>query len=240
MRNEWFPRGVAEYVTLPELKTLRLKNVAMERDFGYGLTNLVKETSTTSEAMASWQKDIPSNIKKLSDDELRSASAFQKKAEVEKLTPERSTELLDLFVRPRLDFYRQPIVEEKEKEPEAPPPEPRRQSRLGASSGAAADLLAARMPQPEKPRAEPKGPQAIYGSVSIQDVLVALRAAMADNDEAARVVLQEQDITFVDLPEAEGGEAGKLKHVGDFSVEIRARGSDTPVRRVVRVSPQEL
>ena len=238
MRNEWFPQHIAEYVTLPELKTLRLKNVAMERDFEFGLTNLVKEASTTTDAMAPWQKDIPGDIKRLNPEELRNASAFQKRAEVEKLTPERSTELLEIFVGPRLEFYRQPIVEEKEKEPEVPSREPKRSARFG--SGAAADLLAARMPEPEKLKETKDRSQAIYGSVSTQDVLMALRAAMADNDEAARVVLHEQDISFADLPEAEDGEAGKLKHTGDFSVDIKVKGSDISIRRVVRVIPQDL
>ena len=237
MRNDWFPRGIAAYVTLPELKTLRLKNTAMERDFEFGITRLAKFASATSDAMKPWQKDVPSDIKSMTDDELRNASAFQKKLEVEKLSSERSVELLEIFVGPRLEFYRQPIAEEKE--PEAPPPEPRKGPRLGR--GAAADLLAARTPQPARLKVGAKdAPQAIYGSVSTLDVLLAIRAAMAENDEAARVVLHEEEISFVDLPEAEEGEAGKLKHTGDFAVEIRVRGTDVSVKRIVRVIPQDL
>ena len=237
MRNEWFPRGIAAYVTLPEMKTLRLKNTAMDRDFQFG----VKWGATTSEAMAPWQKDLPSDVKALSNEELRNASAFQKKVEVERLSPERSVELLEIFVGPRLDFYRQPIIEEKEKEIEAEaPPESKKAPRMGR--GAAADLLAARTPEPGKAKDQRKDttPQAIYGSVSTHDVLLAVRATMERNDEATRVVLHEEDIHFVDLPEAEGSEAGKVKHVGDFVVEIKVKGLDVGIRRTVKVVPQGL
>ncbi|KAK3705449.1 hypothetical protein LTR37_013266 [Vermiconidia calcicola] len=234
MRNIWFPKGIADYVTVPELRILRVKNTAMERDFEFGTNEIAKQNATTLDAMAPWQKDIPNNIKGMSRNEIKSASAFQKKTEVERLSPERSMELVEIFVKPRLDFYRQPI---EEKQPETPAPEPKKAPRYG--SGAAADLLAARMREPEELKKHKA--QAIYGSVSPLDVATAIRAAMGDNDEAARVVLSEQDIQFVDLPESEGGEAGKnVKHVGYFTVEIRVRGSDVAVRRTVRVVPQEL
>ncbi|KAK5169392.1 uncharacterized protein LTR77_005367 [Saxophila tyrrhenica] len=240
MRNRFFPSGTADYVTLPELRKLRLSNTAVARDFNYGLA------STTSEAMAPWQKDIPGDIKKMSNDEVVNASAFQKKVEVERLSPERGVELLEAFVRPRLEFYRQPIIEEKkEEEMVEEVPEPERKPQRSYGGGAGAELLAARMggvvqPRMEKGKGEVVGPQAIYGSVSPLDVLQAVRAAMAENDEAKRVVLSEQDVQFVDLPETEGETAKVVKHVGDFAVEINLKGADTTVRRVVRVIPQEL
>ena len=227
MRNDWFPRRVAEYVTVPELKTLRLKNIAVHRDFDYGVEDLLHEAPKTPAV-----PDVPSDAKTMSDTELKSASAFQKaKApEIQRLTPDRSTELVEIFVPPRLEFYRQPIIEEKE--PEKPEPDTKK-LRFG---GAAGDLLAARTALTAK---EKMKPQAIYGSVTTQDILVAVRATMGSNDEAARVVLQEHDIHFVDLPDIEGAEAGRVKHLGDFTYDIRVKGSETTVRRVVRVLPQE-
>ena len=226
MRNDWFPRGIADYVTLPALKELRVKNVAMERDFEFGATNLANVASTTS--------DVSKNVKSTSNEELQRKGASPRRPEVDRLTPERSTQLLEIFVGPRVDFYRQPIVEEKAGE--TPPPETKKPSRLGG--GAAADLLAARKPQQLKEELK-SAPLSIYGSVSTLDVLSAVRAAMANNDEAARVVLNEQDISFANLPESEGSEAGKIKHVGDFEVEIKLKGSDIAVKRIVRVVPQE-
>lgn len=187
--------------------------------------------------MAPWQKDIPTDVKGMSTSELQSASAFQKAPVVEKLSPERSMELVEIFVPKRLDFYRQPIIEEKTPEP-APAPEQYKKPKF-TMGGAAGDLMAARQrtPAPEKPRRKEEK-QAIYGSVSVQDVLVAMRAAMATNDEAARVVLQEGDVNFVDLPESE--EMGKVKHVGEFSVDVRVKGAEEGVRRTVRVVAQEM
>jgi hypothetical protein len=158
--------------------------------------------------------------------------------EVEKLSPERSGELLEIFVGPRIEFYRQPIIEEKV--PEEPEAEDQTPDPLLGGSGAAAELMAARRPSAKSTKPDMKtGPTSIYGSVSALDILQAVRAAMARNDEAARVVLQEEDITFVDLPETEHSEAGKVKHIGDFTVEIKVRGSDAVIKRTVRIVPQE-
>ena len=181
MRNTWFPGGIAEYVTAPELKTIRLNNVVVERDMHFAMA--ASGAREDPSAAATWQRDIPGDIKNMSNAELRrasaaererkdnipsmsseeltSASAFQKPTEVEKLTPARSTELVDIFVPPRLDFYRQPIPEEKEPEKAV---EANRRPQFG---GVAGDLLAARTPQVQKSKEKL---QSIYGSVSIQDV----------------------------------------------------------------------
>jgi hypothetical protein len=232
MRNEWFPSGIAEYVTFPELKTLRMNKVPMERDYGFGLQKRVMLKNTTA-----YQEDILSGTKSMTSAELKSASAFQQ-VEIEKLSPERSGELLEIFVGPRIEFYRQPILEEKV--PDESEVEDKKSEPLLEGSGAAAELMAARRPTSKSTKPDVKtGPTPIYGSVSALDILQAVRATMARNDEAARVVLQEEDITFVDLPETEHSEAGKVKHIGDFTVEIKVRGSDAVIKRTVRIVPQE-
>jgi hypothetical protein len=233
MRNQWYPKNIAEYVTVPQLRTLRTSNITMERDFSYGVKK---------EPIRRTAQELAARGPSMSKADIEGASAFQKPAVVEKLSPERSAELIEAFVLPRLEFYRQPIIEEKteeKEEPATPPPQPKKAPNLG--TGAAADLLAARMQQPEVPKVEKKKvPQAIYGSVSPLDVLQAVRAAMAENDEAKRVVLSEQDLHFVNLPDSEGDAAKVVKHVGDFEIEIKIKGADTVVRRTVRVLPQEL
>ena len=35
MRNDWFPRGIAEYLTQAETKDLQLKKVPTERDYAF-------------------------------------------------------------------------------------------------------------------------------------------------------------------------------------------------------------
>lgn len=218
MRNEWFPRRVAEYVTQPELRTLKLSNTAMERDVEYGVTDIAAQVK----ANANQQDDEFADI--------RSGFTVRKALEVEKVTPERSIQLLDIFVPKTLDFYRQPIPEEP-KEPESETV----QETYG--KGAAAELFAARQRRDEKIKA--KEPAGIYGSVSTHDILAAVRAAMENNDESARVLITEADLKFVDAG-SEVEEAGRVKHVGSFSVEIMIKGAEAGLRRTVRVHAQEV
>jgi hypothetical protein len=73
---------------------------------------------------------------------------------------------------------------------------------------------------------------AIYGSVSTADVVLTLRAGLAHNDEAARVILNEGDVTF--LTGHEEGDASRVKKLGTFQVEINVPGAE-PVVRNIRV-----
>jgi len=231
MRNEFFPRRIAEYITLPERKTMHLNNVTVERNFEFGTMRALKAATGGDTDLAAESASSP---------EMVEASMFQKRAiDADKLTAERSVELVEIFVPPRLSFYRQPIIEETPKEPDVqPPPEasPRRQFR---GMGAAADLMEARTPQPGQVVKPAVGPQGIYGSVSTHDVLMAVRETMRGNDEAAMVVLQEGNVSFVGLPESEGAESDRVKHVGDFTIEIKVTGAQKVVRRTARVVAQE-
>ncbi|KAF2766398.1 hypothetical protein EJ03DRAFT_353991 [Teratosphaeria nubilosa] len=228
MRNEWFPRRIADYVTLPEQKTLRHNNVPVQRDFAFGAAP-PPPAPATADADAGTGGGM-------SRSEVEVASMFQNKAPPERIDPERSIELLNIFVSPKgLEFYRQPIMDEREPEPE--PEEPKRNPDLG--SGAGAELLAARASAPKTPP-QPARPQAIYGSVSTKDVWTAVKAAMATNDEASRVAVHLEDVQFVDVRKVgEGAEAGRVKHVGDYVVEFGVKGAERRVRRPVRVIAQE-
>jgi len=137
--------------------------------------------------------------------------------------PERATELLSILLPSRIDFHRKPI----EVEPTSVPD----QVKEGAASSAAADLVAASR-APAKPE-----PVSIYGSVSTADVVATVKAALARNDEAARVALSEEDIKFVG--DTFGDDETRIKHLGDFEVEMRIRGAENVVKKVVRVLPQD-
>lgn len=220
MRNEWFPQHIAEYVPQLEVRKLRLSNTAMERDVEFGVTDIAAQVSKANKDQQEQNEYA----------DLRSGFTVRKAAEVEKVAPERSIQLLDIFVPKTLDFYRQPIPEEVK----APEPEPQEDA---FGKGAAAELFAARQKRDEKVKAkEPKG---IYGSVSTQDILAAVRAAMENNDESARVLISESDLKFVDSG-SEVEELGRVKHVGSFSVEIMIKGAEAGLRRTVRVHAQEV
>lgn len=214
MRSEWFPRHIASYIPYTELRALRRQEVPMERDPDFDPVLFAKAKSGSDADTG------------LSQAEQQEASMFQS-SPITSLTPERSKELLEIFVPSRLDFYRPAIIEEV-KEPERP----ERESNFG--EGAGAELLAARS-QAAKPKAT--GQQAIYGSVSSHDVLVAVRAVMGNStDEARRVVLHDGDVVFVGL---EQGDHERVKHVGEFMVEIKVGGVETGVKRIVRVHAQD-
>ncbi|KAF7191986.1 hypothetical protein HII31_06631 [Pseudocercospora fuligena] len=221
LRNHWFPKRIAAYVTLTEQRQLRRDNIPIERDYNFG-----KKDDLAAAALAkSAQTSEPTPV-------------YEKKApEVEKLTAQRSMELLDIFVSHRLDFYREPIMEEEKlEEPEAAAAAGKKEDKTQRSaSSAAADLLAARSSTPRE-KSKPKMTGAIYGSVSPHDILVAVRAATATNDEAARVLITEQDIQFLD-PQAQS--ENKIKSIGDFTVELKIKGAEQGIRRTVRVIPQE-
>lgn len=154
------------------------------------------------------------------------------------LQPERSVELLNILVPARLDFYRQLI--EATPAP-APAPEPTRQhqkARQSSASSAAADLLAARSQAAKAPAAPVAAQTAIYGSVSITDIVNAVKAIIAENDEASKIIFAEEDVRFVNLS-VEGAEADKLKNIGEFEVEIKIKGADAAVKKNIRVLPQE-
>jgi ribosomal protein L9 len=129
-------------------------------------------------------------------------------------------ELLDTFISPTIDFSRQRIEQEETK------------PRYGAS-GAADVLTAAAM------NSKPKLSQnAIYGSVSTADIAATLKAALAHNDEAARVILNEADIRFV--TNTEEGDAQRVKELGVFKVEIQVPGAAAPLVRNVRVKAKDM
>lgn len=136
--------------------------------------------------------------------------------------PERSMELLDTFVSPTIDFSRQRIE-----------PEPETKQRYGAS-GAADILTAAAMGSKSKTSSS----NAIYGSVTTADVAATIKAALAHNDEAARVILNDADIRFV--TESEDADAQRVKELGVFKVEIQVPGAPEPLVRNVRVKAKDM
>jgi hypothetical protein len=125
-------------------------------------------------------------------------------------------ELLNTFVPPTIDFFRQRIEHERDAKP-----------RSGASG--AADILTAAV-MANKPKAHA---DAIYGSVSTSDVVTTIRGALAHNDEAARVILNEADVAFITGHEE--GDASRVKQLGVFKLEIRLPEAEEPLVRNIRI-----
>ncbi|KAF2191238.1 hypothetical protein K469DRAFT_622729 [Zopfia rhizophila CBS 207.26] len=149
------------------------------------------------------------------EEEIVQSTHYVRPVEIDFLSPARSMELLTTFIPPTIDFARQPIEQNKvEGRPQ-----------LGASD--AADILTAAATSTKS------SSTGIYGSVSTADVAATIKAALAHNDEAARVLLSEHDIRFT-----EGhadGDSSRIKQLGTFNVEIKVPGAEEPITRTVRV-----
>jgi len=143
--------------------------------------------------------------------------------------PQRATELISDLLPTVIDFYRVPIPNPSTEKP---------QETYTGNSGraintAASDLAAASEPIPEV------APVAIYGSVSTQDVVSAIKAVLASDNDGVRVVLGPEDVSFVQSTESEGSnDIDRVKVLGEFEIAITAKGG-SPVSRTVRVHAQE-
>lgn len=70
MRNQFFPRKMAEYMTQAQIKEAGLENVALERDFTFGLKNVESANAAEPEV-------APAPVKPVAVDlDLLSVSAF--------------------------------------------------------------------------------------------------------------------------------------------------------------------
>ena len=142
--------------------------------------------------------------------------------------------MIEIFVPPRLDFYRTPI-ETQPTAPTTPPPQkPSSRTKKEASAelfeADASGLNPAIHTKPVK--SEPERIP-IFGSVSTVEIANHIKALLAENDEAALVVLTAEDIQFVGLNESD--ENDRVKFIGDYEVEIFVKGSEEAVKRTVRV-----
>lgn len=261
MRNLWFPQRIAEYVPLPTLKQLSAAHTPITRDFDF-TTTPAPSSSSSNDAPASVQQQVAAQLR-------ASTLAAQRHVESNRVSPSRATDLVDVLVPHRLDFMRSAIeatppstaatvaaataaVESAVDATPAPMQQKRRRGQDGSS--AASILLAARAsPSPPLPTTTttasahtvdttaPGTP--IYGSVSTADVAAAIKEILAQNEEASKVLLGDEDVKFV-TTRADGSpvvglveEGGRVKVLGEFEAEIRIKGAETVVRRVVRVLP---
>lgn len=83
--------------------------------------------------------------------------------------------------------------------------------------------------------------RAIFGSVSTADVATAMRAVMARNDEAARVLFGEEDIRFLNVKAGDQvlQETDRVKNVGEYQVRVGVKGTEETLTRNVRVIAQD-
>jgi len=134
--------------------------------------------------------------------------------------PQRATTLLKSFLPAKFEFYRAPIA--------APPPQVKKSPSLPASARISEAARAAT-------KVETSSKTAIHGSVTTADIAENLKELLTASAEASRIVLWAEEIAFVD----QGEEKDRVKHLGEFNVEIKLKGADEGLRRTVTVKALE-
>jgi hypothetical protein len=74
----------------------------------------------------------------------------------------------------------------------------------------------------------------IYGSVSTTDIALHLNSSLATHEKGSLIRVSPEDIVFVDELEDDS----RVKHLGDFKIEIKLPGAPKPVRRMISVSAE--
>ncbi len=136
------------------------------------------------------------------------------------MQPEQATSILEGLLPQNIDFYRTPIT--------VAVPTKRVSPSIPVTSNISA--AAAQGMEPEK-----AGKTSIYGSVSTSDIAANLKALLAEDEQGARVLLAPEDVSYVE----ETNDKDRVKHLGVFEIDIRAKGASEAVRRTIRVNAQD-
>ncbi|KAI0841151.1 hypothetical protein F5Y06DRAFT_260807 [Hypoxylon sp. FL0890] len=218
MRNYWFPKALAEYMTRQRFKELGLTEAAIgvrDRNFG---TKLVLEDDDDKKLLA---EEGPPGTTKSKKDTLT-------------LPAEETISLLQTVLPSTLTFMRKPI-------PAAPAPAPAPAPAAPRSPSLAANAaISTATPSPDTAAAASSSTEAasvaIFGSVSTNDILAVIREKLleADPSRGGRIALEAEGIEIQGL---EGED--RIKHLGTFEVLISASKDLEPVRREVKVVAEE-
>lgn len=221
MRNEWYPHKKAEYMTTTRFRELGLSRGEIgERDAGFGVSSDedfedVPESVVPTPAVAlTTSVCVATTICHGPCSFALPSSAFASLIlTIRNQQPERAHSILTTLIPPVLTFHRKPIP--------APAPMP--------APAAISPLVAHANPGTAT---APDVPVAIYGSVSVTDIVGYIKGALAEDAAGSRIVLAPGDILFVGLAK----ETDRLKELGRWEVDISvgAPGLE-PVRKVVEV-----
>ena len=80
-----------------------------------------------------------------------------------------------------------------------------------------------------------EGKKAIFGSVSTADIAASVKELLSKDAEGSRIVLGPEDISFAIATE----ESDRVKHLGQFDIEIKVKGSPKALRRTIKVVAEE-
>ncbi|KAB9006563.1 hypothetical protein FH972_026917 [Carpinus fangiana] len=140
------------------------------------------------------------------------------------IKPNEAFELLSNSIPFSLDFYRTPITGVGDRGAQE---EPEIRTDEAIKAAPSTDI------SPHQPTAN------IFGSVSATDVNLAIKTLLQNNGMHGLVVLSDEDIKFVNIAGTHT-EAVRLKQLGVYQYEVRIKGHADPIRRSVRVLPDEV
>ncbi|KAI6087782.1 hypothetical protein F4821DRAFT_235205 [Hypoxylon rubiginosum] len=213
MRNFWFPKSLAEYMTRQRFQELGLTASAIGvRDRTFGMKLQLEEEGDGTTVFA---EDGPLGTRKSKKDTLT-------------LPPQETLALLQTLLPATLTFARKPIA--------TPPPTTPRSPSLAANASTSASISAEPTPAPTA-TSEPPPSVAIFGSVSTGDVLATVKEYLleADPSQGGRVALEAESVTILGLDAGDD----RVKRLGSFEVLISAGRDLEPVRREVKVVAEE-
>ncbi|KAI1209384.1 uncharacterized protein F4807DRAFT_460599 [Annulohypoxylon truncatum] len=228
MRNEWFPKGQAEYMTKQRFQELQLTEAAVGvRDRTFGFRSLADESEDADQAASKKTKKVGE----------RKSSAKAKAKETLVLTPEQSLTLLKTHIPSTLTFTRRPILQ-----PVAPlsseiaEPAPIRSPSLARHAATSIQHAAVPEAEPEPEPSKP-APVAIFGSVSASDILAVIKERLLESDPAmgGRVALEADGIAIAGLEKGED----RIKHLGTFEVSVSVSAGQKPIQLKVEVVAEE-
>ena len=247
MRNIWYPKHIAEYLTPDKLQALgATKDVTVERDSTFKTNEErrldkerqrdAREQVAEAGAEAEREAERASALRALQSDavvpielDLLTVSfpALNFKSMIRVLIitkPDRAMTILEELVPQNLDFHAQIIS--------LSPPTPKRVSPsipINATISVAAAAGTTKETEIDPKRAP------IYGSVSTADIASKLKAILAEDEDGERVVLSAEDISFVQELE----DKDRVKHLGIFEIDIRLNGATDAIRRTIQVNAKE-
>ncbi|ORY66115.1 uncharacterized protein BCR38DRAFT_338931 [Pseudomassariella vexata] len=242
MRNIWHHKGLAEYMTKKRFEELGLTQAAIGvRDRTFGTQLVVEEDQNGSGKVL--VEEGPKTKKK---EALTLAKLTEHHSQ-----PEEAHTLLSQLLPDVLTFARKPIATTIETSPSsspsssansstpAPEPEIRRSPSLAANAAVSHQQQAQKAAQPsvEHPAvsdlAAPPSVMAIFGSVSVVDILAAIKDALQADQNGNRVALEAHGIRILGLEDGED----RIKRLGRFDVEIET--GKGMVRRSVEVVAED-
>ncbi|KAI2463287.1 hypothetical protein F4781DRAFT_417151 [Annulohypoxylon bovei var. microspora] len=213
MRNQWFPKAQAEYMTKQRFKELGLTEAAIGvRDRSFGIRLLADEKAETATPTKRFVKKSPAK-------------------EVLTLSSQETLSLLTTHVPSTLTFVRKPI--QQISPPPAPDVEP---APVRSPSLARHALTSTEAVVPEAVPAEPAA-VAIFGSVSALDVLAVIKERLLELDpvRGGRIALEAEGIEIRGLEKGED----RIKHLGTFEVYISVSKDLDPIKLAVNVVAEE-